>query len=344
VHPTSQDAPSFFWLIDGDILAPHMLDVAFLAGGLVLLYFGAEWLVGSAARLATSFGIRPLVVGLTVVAYGTSSPELVVGIGAAVRGQGDIALGNVIGSNIANIGLILACAALIRPPSIDAALRGRELPVLVLATALVPLLLIDGVVGLADGVGLVLLAIGYTVWMVRASRRPAADQAPHIAAAADEAALGSVPERGRLALVGFAILGLALLVAGGHFLVEGAVGIATRFGMSERVIGLTIVAIGTSLPELATSVIAAIRGHSDIAVGNVIGSNIFNVLLILGASGIAAPLEGELSSLAFDFCALGFMTVVAGLSIATRSRVSRLEGMLLLLVYVAFLSVLALRG
>jgi cation:H+ antiporter len=321
-----------------------MRDILLLAGGLVLHYFGAEWLVGSAARLATSFGIRPLVVGLTVVAYGTSSPELVVGIGAALRGQGDIALGNVIGSNIANIGLILSCAALIRPPSIDAALRRRELPVLVLATALVPLLLLDGVVGLVDGVGLVALAIGYTVWMVRASRRPAADQASHMATAADEAALGSLPERGRLALIGFAIVGLSLLVAGGHLLVEGAIGIARAFGMSERLIGLTIVAIGTSIPELATSVVAAIRGHSDIAVGNVIGSNIFNVLLILGASGIAAPIPGELSSLAFDLCALGLMTAVAGLSIATRSRVSRLEGMLLLLAYVAFLAILALRG
>lgn len=321
-----------------------MLDVAYLGGGLVLLYFGAEWLVGSAARLATSFGIRPLVVGLTVVAYGTSSPELVVGIGAAIRGQGDIALGNVIGSNIANIGLILSCAALIRPPAIDRGLRKRELPVLVVATALAPLLLLDGVIGLGDGVGLVALAAGYTVWMVRASRGPAAEQATHIATAADEAALGSVPERGRVALVGFAILGLVLLVAGGHFLVDGAVGIARRFGMSERVIGLTIVAIGTSLPELATSVVAAIRGHSDIAVGNVIGSNIFNVLLILGASGIAAPIQGELSSLAFDLYALGLMTALAGLSIATRSRVSRLEGMLLLLAYVAFLAILALRA
>src|SRR5690349_5477883 len=124
-----------------------MLDAVYLAGGLTLLYFGAEWLVGGAARLASSFGIRPLVVGLTVVAYGTSSPELVVGIGAAARGQGDIALGNVIGSNIANIGLILACAALIRPPSIDPALRRRELPVLIVATALVPLVLMDGAVG-----------------------------------------------------------------------------------------------------------------------------------------------------------------------------------------------------
>lgn len=321
-----------------------MLEVVSLISGLVLLYFGAEWLVGSAARLATSFGIRPLVVGLTVVAYGTSSPELVVGVGAALRDQGDIALGNVVGSNVANIGLILACTALIRPPTIDRGLRTRELPVLVVATALVPVLLIDGTIGLADGIGLAALAIGYTLWMVRASRRPATGDLDEVASAADEAALGTVPSRGRLKLLGVAVLGLGALVTGGHFLVEGAVGIARTFGMSERLIGLTIVAIGTSLPELATSVVAATRGHSDIAVGNVLGSNIFNLLLILGASGIAAPIRGDLSSLAFDVSALAVMTVLAGLAIATRRRVSRLQGMLLLLAYVAFLAVLAARG
>src|SRR5688572_4130351 len=154
-----------------------MLDVTWLIVGMALLYLGAELLVGGASRLAASFGIQPLIVGLTVVAYGTSSPELVVGVGAALRDQGDIALGNVIGSNIANIGLILACAALISPPSIDPGLRRRELPVLIIATALVPLVLVDGAVGWVDGAGLVALAIGYTVWMVRASRRGAAPEA-----------------------------------------------------------------------------------------------------------------------------------------------------------------------
>ncbi|MBZ0232964.1 MAG: calcium:sodium antiporter, partial [Deltaproteobacteria bacterium] len=176
-----------------------MIDVAMLAGGLVLLYFGAEWLVGGAARLAESFGIAPLIVGLTVVAYGTSSPELVVGIGAALRGQGDIALGNVVGSNIANIGLILAVAALIMPPRIDPILARREVWVLLVTTALVPLSLLGGGVQWWDGAGLVALAIAYTVWTVRSARLPAgkSETDVHVVAeAADKAAPGRMP-RGR---------------------------------------------------------------------------------------------------------------------------------------------------
>jgi cation:H+ antiporter len=316
-----------------------VLDLACLICGLALLYWGAELLVGGASRLAASFGIRPLIVGLTVVAYGTSSPELVVGIGAAARDQGGIALGNVIGSNIANIGLILAVAALIRPPAIDVSLRRREVPVLLLTTALVPLVLLDGGLQLWEGVALLLLAAGYTVWMVVSSRgtQSLAHEAAEMATVADRASLGAVPERGRLRLVGVTLLGLVLLVGGGHLLVEGAVGIAKALGMSDRLIGLTIVAVGTSLPELATSVIAAVRGHSDIAVGNVVGSNVFNVLLILGASGMVGAVRAPLDSISLDLAVLAGMTILASIVILTRQRVSRLEGTLLLLGYVAFL-------
>jgi cation:H+ antiporter len=321
-----------------------MLDLVLLTGGLVLLYFGAEWLVGGAARLAESFGIAPLVVGLTVVAYGTSAPELVVGIGAALRGQGDIALGNVVGSNVANIGLILAVTALIMPPRIDASLARREVWVLLGTTALVPLVLLGGGVQWWDGAGLVSLAVAYTVWMVRGARASSPAAVADIAVmadAADAAAPGAMPRR-RSALIATAIGGLALLVLGGHLLVEGAVGMARTFGMSERVIGLTIVAVGTSLPELATSLIAAVRGHSDIAVGNVLGSNIFNVLLILGASAITGSIDASVSAVALDLGVLGAMTVVAAIVIRTRQRVSRPEAVVLLLGYVAFLSALAL--
>ena len=322
-----------------------MLDLIRLIGGLVLLYFGAELLVGGASRLAASFGIRPLIVGLTVVAYGTSAPELVVGIGAAARDQGGIALGNVIGSNIANIGLILAVAALIRPPVIDTSLRRREVPVLLVTTALVPLVLLGGGVQLWKGVVLLLLAAGYTAWMIRGSGGapdPAGD-AEAVARAADQAALGAVPARGRLRMVGVTLLGLLLLVGGGHLLVDGAVGIARALGMSDRIIGLTIVAVGTSLPELATSVIAAARGHSDIAVGNVVGSNIFNVLLILGASGVVGTIYAPLSAVSLDLSVLAGMTALAAFVIATRARVSRLEATVLLLGYVSFLVALVLQ-
>ena len=321
-----------------------MVDFVSVAAGLVLLYFGAEWLVAGAARLAASFGIAPLLVGLTVVAYGTSAPELVVGIGAALRGQGDIALGNVVGSNVANIGLILAVTALITPPRIDASLARREVWVLLGATALVPLVLLGGGVQWWDGAGLVALAIAYTVWMVRGARMTSGDataEAVVMAEAADTAAPGRMP-RGRPALAALTVVGLGLLVAGGHFLVDGAVGLARTFGMSERVIGLTIIAIGTSLPELATSTIAAIRGHSDIAVGNVVGSNIFNVLLILGASSLVRGIEADASAIALDLAVLGAMTIAAAFVIRTRQQVSRPEAIVLLVGYVAFLCALAL--
>lgn len=321
-----------------------MFDIIYLVAGLALLYFGAEWLVGGASRLATSFGVRGLVVGLTVVAYGTSSPELVVGVGAAVRGQGGIALGNVVGSNIANLGLILAVAALIRPPAIDRSLRHREVPVLLVTAALVPVVLLDGIVQLWEGGALLLLGAAYTIWMVRsAGAEPVMQEATAVAAAADEAGLGVVPERGRRQLVGITLLGLGLLVGGGHLLVEGAVGVVRTFGMSDRLIGLTIVAVGTSLPELATSVIAAVRGHSDIAVGNVVGSNIFNVLLILGASGMSGTVQAPLRSVGLDLAAMGCLTVLAAVVITTRKQVSRVEGALLLFGYVGFLVLLATR-
>jgi cation:H+ antiporter len=321
-----------------------MVDVTMLVAGLVLLYFGAEWLVAGAARLAESFGVAPLVVGLTVVAYGTSAPELVVGIGAALRGQGDIALGNVVGSNVANIGLILAVTALITPPRIDPALARREVWVLLGSTALVPVVLLGGGVQWWDGAGLLALAVTYTWWMVRGARAAPAQAAADLAVvaeAADAAAPGKMP-RSRRALAGLTVLGLALLVVGGHLLVDGAVGLARTFGMSERVIGLTIVAIGTSLPELATSTIAAIRGHSDIAVGNVLGSNIFNVLLILGASSMVGGIAADPAAIALDLVVLAAMTLVTAVVIRTRQQVSRPEAIVLLLGYVAFLSALAL--
>lgn len=318
------------------------IDIGQLVIGLVLLYFGAEWLVGGAAGLASSFGIRPLIVGLTIVAYGTSSPELVVGIGAGLRDQGAIALGNVIGSNIANLGLILAVAALIKAPHVDKQIVFREVPVLFVATALVPLLLLDGEVSAIEAVGLLAFAVGYTAWMVITSKRGGAAEAAEVADDATAAA-GLEPQRGRRTLGFMTLAGLAMLIGGGHLLVSGAVGIAKVAGLSDQVIGLTIIAIGTSLPELATSVIAALRGHGDIAVGNVIGSNIFNVLLILGASGLTGNIHAPIETLTVELVALGAMTVLAMVAMASRRTVGRVEAVALLLGYVVFLSLLALR-
>lgn len=315
-----------------------MVDVVMLMAGLALLYFGAEWLVAGAAGLARSIGMRPLIIGLTVVAFGTSAPELVVGISASINDQGALALGNVIGSNIANLGLILGMTALIMPPAVDAQVLKREVPVLVIAAALVPLVLINGVFARWEGSALLAMAFAYTAWMIRSARIGSRAEAAQMEAAAEKAAgLASQPKRGMLAVR--LVVGLVLLVLGGKLLVDGAVGLARLAGMSERTIGLTIVAVGTSLPELATSLIAATRGHADIAVGNVVGSNIFNVLLIAGTSAAILPIHAPLGSVTVDLIALGAMTLLAAGAMATR-RVSRPAGALLVLGYVAFLIVL----
>jgi cation:H+ antiporter len=320
-----------------------LLDTVFLLLGGLLLYFGAEWLVRGAAGIAAALRVRPLVIGLTVVAYGTSAPELVVGISAALSGRGGIAFGNAIGSNIANIGLILGLAALISPPRVDPSLLRREVPTMVLSALAVPLLLLDGRVSRVEGAALLLGAAIYTIVMLRSARTTTAAvlASAEVAEEAREAA-AEPPRESVVRLAVRAIFGLALLLVGGRWLVDGATGIATHYGVSERLVGLTIVSIGTSLPELAISLIAARRGHSDIAVGNVVGSNIFNVLLILGASGLAGPLDVSLSESRLDIAALIVATLAAALFLRGDRKISRPEGAVLVLLYVAFLMALSL--
>jgi len=318
-----------------------------LLGGGLLLYFGAEWFVGGASALALALRVPQLLVGLTVVAYGTSAPEIIVGVEAASAGHGQVVLGNVIGSNIANIGLILGIAALVRPARVDGALRRRELPVLVASTALVPLLLVDGIVSRVEGGALLLVAVGYTAWMVHVARAASAQATARIDAtakvkAADAA--GAPKPVGSLRAMATAAVGLAVLLVGGSVFVDGAVSVAHTFGLSERLVGLTIVAVGTSLPELVTSVIAARNGHSDLAVGNVVGSNIFNVLLCLGASALAGPMSAPLHTLGFDLAALVFMTGIAAMFIRSERTISRHEGAVAVTLYVAFAVVTIVRG
>lgn len=314
-------------------------DVALLVVGATLLYFGAAWLVRGAAGIATKLRVRPLIIGLTVVAYGTSAPELVVGVSAALEGRGGIAFGNAVGSNIANLGLILGMTALISPPSVDASLLRRELPVMVLSALAVPVLLRDGHLGRLEGAGLLLAALVYTLLMIRSSRpdRAAVEEV------ADEAraATAGTDADSTSKLVVLALLGLAFLVLGGNLLVDGAGGLARAAGVSERIVGLTIVAVGTSLPELATSLIAARRGHSDIAVGNVIGSNIFNVLLILGASGVAGTLDVPIREAWIDLGGLIVITIAGAVFLRGDRKISRLEGTALLVLYVLILLAVA---
>lgn len=316
-----------------------------LLGG-AMLYFGAEWLVAGASRLALSLRIPQLVVGLTVVAYGTSAPEVVVGVQAARQGHGDVALGNVLGSNIANVGLILGIATLVRPARVDSALRRRELPVLLASTLVLPLVLLDGRIAPWEGASLLLCAVLYTGFMVRASRKAAdvaqATQETTATAEATEAAGGAeLPSRGRQGFT--AAIGLVVLLGGGHVFVEAATAFARSWGMSERVVGLTIVAVGTSLPELATSAIAASRGSSDIAVGNVIGSNIFNVFLCLGFAGLLGRIEASPSAFAFDIVAIVLATIVALVFLRTERTMRRWEGAVLTLGYVGYLVSVAVR-
>lgn len=313
-----------------------LLDVGRLLFGGLVLYLGAEWLVKGSAGLARAFGVKPLVIGLTVVAYGTSAPELAVSSAAIINDSSDIVLGNVIGSCIANIALILGITALIAPPAVDGRLIKREIPVLLLSVAAVPLVLLDGEISRIEGGILLGLAIIFTVVTLTSS----SDEA-HVGSAEqaeDGAEAGGAPGgEGKLRLIAITVVGLAMLVGGGDVFVDGAKGIALTVGMSERLVGLTIVAVGTSLPELAASVVAAMRGYSSLAVGNVIGSNIFNVFLILGVTAEIGPVQGDLGRMQID---IGFLigTAVLGVLFMRGSRiVSRAEGVMLLTAYAGFI-------
>lgn len=312
--------------------------------GLVLLVVGAEALVRGASRLAVAAGISPLVVGLTVVAFGTSSPELAVSVSAAVRDEADVALGNVVGSNIFNVFLILGVSALVTALVVAQRLVRIDVPVMVGVSAAVLLLGLDGGIGRVDGVLLVLGGIAYTAWTVMQSRR----ETSRAVLEEYEAEFGEEAEPGPRSPwyvnVGLLVLGLVLLVLGSRWLVNGATEIAETLGLSQLVIGLTIVAAGTSLPELATSVVAGMRGERDIAVGNVVGSNIFNLLVVLGLTGAIAP-----SGVAVPDAALRFdLPVMVAAAVAclpvffTGYEIRRWEGGLFVAVYVAYVAYLLL--
>lgn len=257
-----------------------------IVGGLVLLPLGAEGVVKGSTRLALRAGVTPLVIGLTVVAVGTSSPELFVSAEAALRGGSGIALGNVVGSNISNIALILGVAALVRPMRVRVQLVRREMPVMIGVSLVLVAMLLDGTVSRVEGAILVLGAVVYTLASYRIARRSEDTEGAREFAEALPAAPGRVVSS-LLALAG----GFAALLVGANLLIRGAVAVAGALGVSETVIGLSVVAIGTSLPELATSVMASARDEPDVAFGNVVGSNVFNILLVVGVAAAIRPLE-----------------------------------------------------
>ena len=299
------------------------------AVALVLLYLGGESLVRGASSLAARLGVSRLAVGLTVVAFGTSAPELAVSLRAALRGAGDIAIGNVVGSNIANLTLILGLAALARPVAVEARLVRRDVPIMVAASALLVAALLGGVVSRLEGAGLAAGLVAFVTTTLRLARGETAPVRTELAAAA--------PERPRPAAVagGLVIVGLVALAGGGHLLIDAAVTMARSWGVSEATIGLTVVAVGTSLPELGTSLIAARRGQGDIAIGNVIGSNIFNVLGIMGVTAVVQPLR----PIGITWLDLGLMLALGGatwLMAGSGRRVDRLEGAALVAIWVGY--------
>lgn len=307
----------------------------YLIGGLGLLYIGAQTLIKGGAGLALRLGLTPLVIGLTVIAYGTSSPEMVVSLQAALSGNGAISIGNVVGSNICNIALILGLCALVTPVTASSQIIRREIPIMIAATVVLCVFLLDDTLARWEGAVLFLGVVVYTITTVRAARKQT--EADEILAAEFKSQItsGGEVEPAKVSLgaaIGFTVLGLGVLVAGSHFFVSGAVTLAEGWGISQTVIGLTIVAVGTSMPELATSLVAAIRKQSDVAIGNIVGSNIFNIVGILGLCALIKPISAPGISLVD----LGLMLAIAVALLPlckTGGRISRAEGGVLLAVY-----------
>ncbi|MHB8862147.1 MAG: calcium/sodium antiporter [Pirellulaceae bacterium] len=310
--------------------------ITLIIGGFVALAFGGEMLVRGASRLAQRAGISSLVIGLTVVAFGTSAPELAVSMKAGLAGQSDIAVGNVIGSNILNVLLILGLSALIAPLVVSRQLIRRDVPVMIAAAVLMLIMGWDGRIGRIDGLLLFAGLLVYIAWSMRSSRSEL--KRYRIEAGPDPTA--SSPEAIRSVWMPLVLLaiGLVILVLGARWLVDGAVIIARVLGMSELLIGLTIVAAGTSLPEVAASVVATLRGERDIAIGNVVGSNIFNILCVLGLSAAVSPTGLVVSSAALqlDLPVMLVVTVVCLPLFVTRLTIARWEGALLLFYYIAY--------
>ncbi len=299
-----------------------------LVAGLILLIVGAELLVKGASRLATSFGIPALVVGLTVVAFGTSAPELAVSVKAAFSGQAELAIANVVGSNIFNILFILGLAALIMPLIVSQQLIRQDVPIMIGISIVALFMIQDGAIGKVEATILFLGVIFYTIFLFYQGKKTGignSELSTEIAMPLWQNAL-------------FIIVGLALLILGARWLVESAVTIASSFGVSEAVIGLTIVAAGTSLPEVMTSIIATLKGERDIAIGNVIGSNIFNILAVLGISGMLSPTP-LLASEQLTQIDVPVMLAVAILCLPLfflGSTLNRFEGFLFLMIYIAY--------
>jgi cation:H+ antiporter len=318
--------------------------------GIAILYLGAEWLLRGSAQVARAFGVKPLVVGLTVVAYGASAPELAIATETALTHHEPIALGVVIGSCAANISLILGITALISPPTIDGRIIRREVPVLLGSVIAVPLLFRNGVLSQLEGLLLIGCALVFTIATLTVAARldpDDPDDAREAEARRSEgsaAALGGKarPRASRGAAAVQTVVGLVLLVVGAHLFVSGGRAIGQQVGMSERMLGLTVIALGTALPELIGSIVAAARGQAALAIGSVIGSNILNVFLVLGVTAYLRPIRaGELMHLS-ELIGLIVITLLGVVMLRGSRKISRFEGLVLIAAYVGFIATAAM--
>ncbi|MBS1214160.1 MAG: Na+/Ca+ antiporter, CaCA family, partial [Proteobacteria bacterium] len=319
------------------------LTAIILVAGMALLVAGAEALVRGASRLAGSVGISPLVVGLTVVAFGTSAPELAVSISAAFSGEADIAIGNVVGSNIFNILFILGLSAMVAPLVVAQQLIRLDVPIMIGISILLPILGLDGKIDRLDGLLLFSMITAYTVFLIRQSRKESREvqaEYEHEYGVGEDARTPGALKIDLAYIAG----GVIMLVLGSRWLVAGAVDIAEYLGVSELVIGLTIVAAGTSLPEVATSVVASLRGERDIAVGNVVGSNIFNILAVIGLTGTVAPdgIAVSVEALRFDMPIMIMVALACIPIFFTGMVIHRWEGLMFVAYYLAYLAHLVL--
>ena len=311
---------------------PELLMIAiYIIGGLVLLYFGANWLVQGAITLALHLGLSPLIVGLTVVALGTSVPEALVSVQAAIGHQGGIAIGNVVGSNILNIALILGLSAFFNPLKVDSHLVKADVPLLAGATFMLVVLLEDFHISRMEGAFLLLCIVGYVAGNIMTVKRTSPEE--------NKIEGVEVPEDHSKNLwrdISFLFIGLIALAFGSNFLVTGAVDLARIWGLSEALIGLTIVSIGTGTPEMATALMAAYRKRSDLAIGNAVGSNLFNIMFVLGIAALVAPLDGKGISSIDLYVMLG-VTILLLPTVWTGRILDRKEGFLFLAIYVGYM-------
>ncbi|MBA3456491.1 MAG: calcium/sodium antiporter [Deltaproteobacteria bacterium] len=316
------------------------LNIAQVVLGIAILYWGAEWLIRGSASVARAFGVKPLVIGLTVVAYGASAPELAIATKTALTGHQPIALGTVIGSCAANISLILGLTALVSPPTIDGRVIRREIPILLGSAIAVPLLLRNGILSKLEGSILIGCAIVFTIVTLAVSARLDPDDELEIERADESGAViggRARPRASRGAASLMTAVGLLLLVAGSDLFVRGGRELAGLVGMSERMLGLTVISLGCALPELIACMVAARRGHAALAIGSVIGSNLLNVFLVLGITAYLQPITFGERMHTVELIGLVAITLLGVLVLRTDRRISRAEGVLLIAAYVAFI-------